>query len=373
MAIIETEFIDLAGALDLSAFWAENDACFDDTPHKPRCPISFSPDDHWLFEFLDIPSTLRYYQEKAYRDEMHRQANLLTREWVGREFFDEDTWSSAPRRIENLFECEFTYTENSTPWLTPSTDDPDEFNRILERAEKTDIRNWALPDEFLNEWEQRRRDGKILPSLGTGSRGPATIMTSVIHPETFFYWSHDRFDLLCRFRDILSRKMVELNRVLREFSEYTQPGWWITDDNSALFNVRLYRELCVPVLRAVLDEFAPGTASRYQHSDSAMSHLLDEQSALGINACNYGPTVDSGLIRKKLPHAVIHGQMPPMLLRNGSPDDIRRQVRQDFLKAGASGKLIITTAGSLATGTGVGRMLWMMSCVARETRYATQG
>ena len=114
---------------------------------------------------------------------------------------------------------------------------------------------------------------------------------------------------------------------------------------------------------------APGDARRYQHSDSAMGHLLDQQYELGIRDVNYGPSVDAGLIREKMPDAVIHGHTPPLLLRNGSPEEIRLRVISDFEKAGATGGLNVTTAGSLAAGTGVGRMRWLMWVVQNECRY----
>lgn len=369
MPILDPEFIERTAKLDVHAFWIENEACKAFTTSKPRCALSFSPDDHWVFEFLNVESTLRYYHDKAYRDEQHRQANQLLREYVGRAYFDEDSWETSPKRIENLFECEFSYVEGGTPWLTPPTDDPDEFSRILDRAEKIDIQSWALPEAFLQEWETRKAAGKPLPSLGTGGRGPATIMTSVIPTETVFFWLYDHPDLMARFRDLLAVKMVELNRVLRAFSGYAVKDWWITDDNCALFNKRLYHTYCAPVLRAVLDEFAPLGSRRYQHSDSSMGHLLDEQRELGINAVNYGPDVDPALIRSKMPEAYIHGQMPPFLLRNGSPDEIRERIVADFEKGGATGGMEITTAGSLAAGTGVGRMRWMMWVVQEHCRY----
>ena len=221
MAIIEPEFMELTAGLDLETFWAENNVCFPFTTAKPRCAVSFSPDDHWLFEFMQAPSTMRYFMDKAYRDGLHRQANALTRRYVGREFFDEDTWVNYPKRIENLFGCEFSYTEGATPWLTPATNDPDEFAAILDKAEKTDIAAWALPDDYRREWDERKAAGKPLPLLGTGSRGPATIMTSILHTETVFMWMADYPELMQRLRDILAVKMVELNRVLRAFSGNT--------------------------------------------------------------------------------------------------------------------------------------------------------
>ena len=367
--ILNPEFLALTRDLDPQAFWEENGRCERFSPDKPRCSMSFSPDDHWLFEALEVPSTLRYYQDKAYRDALHRQANEATQKYVGRAFFDEDTWETQPKRIENLFGCEFAYVEGSTPWLVSVTDDPADFARVLDRAEATELRTWALPEPFLAEWERRKAEGKSLPYLGTGSRGPATIMTSILSAESVFYWIYDHPELMRRFRDLLAEKMVELNRILREFSGFTGAGWWITDDNSALFNRRLYREYCFPVLRRVLEAMAPGNARRYQHSDSAMGHLLEMQYELGIREVNYGPTVDAALIRERMPDAWINGQMPPLLLRNGSPAEIRRQVITDFTKAGASGGLNIATAGSLAAGTGMGRMRFFMACVQEHARY----
>jgi hypothetical protein len=370
MAIIEPEFMELTRDLDVRHFWQENALCQGFRADKARCALSFSPDDHWLFEFMQVPSTLRYYQDKAYRDQLHRETNRITQEYVGAKFYDEDSWVNSPKRIENLFRCEFVYTEGGTPWLTPDTNDVDEFARILDEAEKTDMKKWALPEPFLQEWEQRRADGKPLPRLGTGSRGPATIITSVLHTETVFFWFYDYPELMQRFRDILMEKMVELNTVLREFSGNTTPSWWITDDNCALFNRKLYKEYCVPVLNRVLKAMAPGENTyRYQHSDSSMGHLLDFQRELGMNAVNYGPDVDAGLIREKIPAALINGQTPPMLVRNGTPAEIEARVISDFSKAGAGGGLTVTTAGSLAAGTGVGRMRWYMQAVQNNCRY----
>ncbi len=369
MSIIEPEFMELTAQLDLQAFWDEEQLCEDFTTQKPRCAAFFSPDDHWLFEFVKIPSTLRYYQDKVYRDDLHRQVNVLTQEYVGKTFFDEDTWEFTPKRIENLFGCEFEYHERGTPWFVSVTADPDEFSQILDRAAETDLKTWAFPENFLAEWETRQAAGQTMPLLGTGSRGPATIMTSVLDIKTIFFWFYDHPDLMARFRDLLAEKMVELNTLLREFSGNTQPDWWITDDNCALFNRKLYARYCVPVFEKVLAVMAPGDAPRFQHSDSAMAHLLEYQYDLGIREVNYGPEIDVALIREKMPSAMINGHIPPFLLRNGSPEEIKARISEDFGKAGATGGLTVTTAGSLAGGTGLGRMRWMMQVVQEHCRY----
>ena len=101
-----------------------------------------------------------------------------------------------------------------------------------------------------------------------------------------------------------------------------------------------------------------------------MGHLLDAQYALGIREVNYGPTVDVALIREKMPDALIKGHLPPFTLRNGSPEAIKTRIIEDFHKAGESGGLEVTTAGSLAAGTGVGRMRWFMLVVQEHCCYA---
>ena len=53
MPIIEPEFMELTQDLDVAAFWEENAQCRAFTTDKPRCALSFSPDDHWIFEFMD--------------------------------------------------------------------------------------------------------------------------------------------------------------------------------------------------------------------------------------------------------------------------------------------------------------------------------
>ena len=158
--------------------------------------------------------------------------------------------------------------------------------------------------------------------------------------------------------------MVEFNIILREFSGSIEPGWWITDDNCAY----LQPEAVSGVLLSGAGARVGGDGtwrSRGATSipDDAMGHLLEMQQALGLNSVNYGPTVDAGLIREKMPDAVINGQLPPFLLRDGSPQAIRERIIEDFRKAGTTGLMNVTTAGSLAAGARRGRMRRFMQVV----------
>jgi len=172
MPIIEPDFMELTRDLDLPAFWQENARSVELTAEKPRCPLSFSPDDHWVFEFMAVPCTLRYYEDKAYRDAVHRDVNRVTTEYVGRAFFPEDTWEFSPKRIENLFGCEFGYHEGSTPWLVPVTRDPAEFERILDRRNGPRWHAGRCRNLSGRSGNAGRRKRRVLPRSAPEAEGP---------------------------------------------------------------------------------------------------------------------------------------------------------------------------------------------------------
>ncbi|MEZ4613700.1 MAG: hypothetical protein R2838_26235 [Caldilineaceae bacterium] len=311
---------------------------------------------------------MRYYMDKAYRDDLHRQVNQVTQQYVGKTWFDEDTFQHSPKRIENLFGCEFSYYEGSTPWLTPTTEDPAEFARLLDQAEATDVATWSFPPEFLEEWEERRGAGKALPKLGTGSRGPATIMTSVLKPETVFYWMYDHPDLMTRFRDITGGE----DGGVQPHSAHLQ-----RQHHARLVDHRRQ-------LRPLQPRFTGSTASRcwtgcsmrwrrvtprYQHSDSSMGHLLDMQYELGIRRVNYGPEVDAGRIRAEMPARSSKARCRPSSCATAARRRSSGASSTTSAKPGAGGGLQVATAGSLAAGTGVGRMRWFMQLVQTHCRY----
>ncbi len=177
--------------------------------------------------------------------------------------------------------------------------------------------------------------------------------------------------LLQRFSDILAEKMVAFNRILRDFSGHDEAGWWITDDNSALFSPRLYATYCAPVLAVVLDDLAPGDAWRYQHSDSAMGHLHRPAACAGYSRRE----LRSGGGRRHHPRAVCRtpgyaGRCRLSCCATAARRRSKRAWPRILPRQVQAAGLELTTAGSLAAGTGVGRMRWFMLAAQARARYA---
>jgi uroporphyrinogen decarboxylase len=353
--------------VDFARFWQENAICrarpF--STDKPRAALALALDEHWLFGEMAPVSTLRYYQDHEYRVELNKRCNDRLERGIGYRAFAEEVRPRGPERIETLFGCREECTEGSTPWLVPSADSVEELAGILDKVEQSDLAGFFLPDGFRQEWEQRG-GGR----LGGDSRGPATIGTSVCGTQNYLTWLIDEPDLMDRFHRLLARGIVERDRLLREFSGNAAAGFGFRDDNSCLLSPHLYERFCLPVLATVFDAFSPAPADwRYQHSDSAMGHIMPLLRRVRLNGANFGPEVAIEDIRRELPDAMIHGHVPPFVLMRGTRAEIEQRVMRDFQVDGLAGQLVVTTAGSISCGTSIERMRWLMEIVDDHTCY----
>ena len=353
--------------LDVDAFWAENAECLAKPfrTDKPRAPLTLGLDDHWLLDEIRVPSTVRYYRDAEYRAEINRQGNERCQKEIGFRPFSESVSPPGPRRIEEVMGCRTEILEGGTPWLESGYETPEELSSALDEIERLD------GNEVL---ERALEGGRELPETGdervVWSRGPATIATSVLGTERFLTWLFDEPELMHRFFGVVERTLIQYHVSLAEAQGATLRGMAWLDDNCALLSPRLYEEFCYPCLKAVTEAFAPNPGdTRFQHSDSAMAHLLPILARLDLHGVNFGPTVSAELIRAAMPRTVVHGQVAPFTLRNGSFEAVREEVRRDFVAAGLEGGLVVTTAGSVPAGTSFESMRGMMRAVQEECRY----
>jgi len=364
------QFPFMTDPLDLNTFWQNNDEAAKQAPGKRRrIPIAFSVDDHYLIETLVIPSTLRFYKDFTYRMQEHRRMNDAMEAMLGRRFFAEETDEAPePVRFEVLMGAHWDLREGGTPWLESSVSDEHDLDRIIENAQKLDMRKDAFPEG----WSEKRRtyeasSGKRLKLGGGWARGPATMATSILGSTNTCLFMMDQPERMDAFFDVLGRKQLEWHLALMEATDNLHfDGYALADDNCCLFPPRQYERFCAPVLDRLFRTLAPEPAHRrYQHSDSAMGHLMPILRELGVNAVNLGPSIHPLEIRRAMPEAEIHGQLPPMTLRNGSPDEIVSAVRRDLDAVGHDGRMVACTAGSMAGGTPMENLLLYMWAVDR--------
>jgi uroporphyrinogen decarboxylase len=362
--------------LDCQEFWKENEKSFQPfSTDKPRVPLVFWLDDHFLLEEMVVPSTLKYYNDLQYRLEVNRQCNERLERKIGRQFFNEDPSEEnkpSPNRFEVIMGARWELTEGGTPWLESSVQDIEDVKKLINHVSRMDMKTAAFPED----WQEKRiryekETGKQLRLGGSGSRGPATMATSILGTTNTCMFMMDEPDVMKEFFSILTHKLVEYHEVLMTETEHdTRKGYTITDDNCYLFPPALYEMYCAPVLDKLFREFAPEEKHvRYQHSDSSMGHLMGILRELGVNEVNLGPEIHPLDIRKAMPKALIHGQIPPFTLRNGTAEQIINVVRRDIEAIGQDGGLVECPAGSVAAGTPLENLVVYMWAVDKYGRY----
>jgi uroporphyrinogen decarboxylase len=108
---------------------------------------------------------------------------------------------------------------------------------------------------------------------------------------------------------------------------------------------------------------------RYQHSDSAMAHLLPILGRLNLTGCNFGPTVLVDQIRKYMPKTRIDACLAPFTFMNNDQESIIKEVKRDCEMAREHRGLNLSTAGSINNGSLLTSMLTVMYAIQNYGRY----
>ena len=174
--------------LDVKAFWEENRRCADKpfSTDKPRAPIQYWLDDHWLLGYLKPDSWIEYYQNTEYAARLHRETNPVIEENVGLRPFRETPAPPPVRRLEHLLGAHTVLMEEGTPWLEPELETIDDVrDRVRQLTAWTDreLRETILETGGVIEPAVGGADGKP-PERSAMSRGPCTMATSVIEPRS---------------------------------------------------------------------------------------------------------------------------------------------------------------------------------------------
>lgn len=203
-------------------------------------------------------------------------------------------------------------------------------------------------------------------------RGPVTLACSIFGSENLLFLYYDEPELFERFGRVIGETILKMTRVLDEeagLSPDAARGFSFADDNCCLMTPDMYRVFGYPVLKMVFDRYSPARGDlRYQHSDSAMGHLLPILGELNLNGVNFGPTVLIPEIRKYLPEARIDGCIAPFTFMRNDVSQLTEETMRDIRDGFEYGGVNISTAGSINDGSSLESMRLMMSLIQNNRR-----
>lgn len=378
--LAETRAHDGLAPIDLERFWADQAVASADPfgPAIPQVPLGIMMSGECVYDELGVPEDYwRYDHDEAWRLELNKAYNDRAEAIVGRRLLDERPGDPsrcypAVKGLADVFEAKNVWHDWSW-WLQQSANTEDELAALLDRVEARDIRRFILPENWDEEKARLLALG-VQPPRYRGQRGPVTFATSIFGVENFIYLLADNEPLAARLRDAIVQTMLEIARVLDEEAgdtpETAPHGFYFADDNCCLLTPDMYEFFGFPVLEAVFSRYSPNPGdARYQHSDSAMAHLLPLFGRLNMTGVNFGPTVRVDEIRAHLPHAVIYGQLAPFTFSRNEEAGMIAEFLRDFEQARRHRGLMFATAGSINNGSRLTGMRLIMSAIQHFGRY----
>lgn len=376
--------------LDIERFWkdeeiAHEENCF--SKKAPQVALGIRMSNECVFAELGEDGQPWGYTPPEIRYELNCRYNEKAIKIVGRPLLDENKPSAprevtipAYRQIGEVFGGQYVFDGNTT-WLKGTLDGEESLEKKLDEIDlmlKTPgaFRHFVLP----SDWDERCRAvyekyGER-PSQLWGVRGPVTLATSVYGVENLLYLYYDNPELYTRFADTIADVLEAYIDLLIIESGHTKDnfdhGFNFNDDDSNLLSPEMYLAFGYRVLDRIFKKVSPNPEDRrYQHSDSAMGHLIPLLADFNLTGCNFGPTVTVQEIRKYMPRTRIDGQLAPFTFMRNNADDIRAEVKRDCLAAKENDArgLNLATAGSINNGSLLTSMRVVMETIQEFGRY----
>jgi len=369
--------------LDIEQFWkddalAHKDNCF--SKEAPQVALGIRMSEECVFAELGEEGRPWGYTEPKRRSELNKRYNDKAEKIVGRRLLQETFPSQeeafpAFRQIGEIFGGEYL-SDGNTTWLHGNCKTPQELEKMLDRVDRLDVRSFILPPNWESEKKRIFETYGKKPSQFSGIRGPVTLATSIFGAENLIFLLFDEPELAERFSKCICDIVLQYVHIFREEAGYDdqhfQHGFYFADDDSNLLTPEMYERFGYPVLKKVFEMTAPDPQDqRYQHSDSAMGHLVPLLGRLHLTGCNFGPTVTVSEIRRHMPGTRIDGQLAPFTFMNNDQEKIIAEVKRDceMAKEKDARGLNLSTAGSINNGSLLTSMRTVMAAIQKYGRY----
>jgi uroporphyrinogen decarboxylase len=358
---------------DIARFWendelAHRDNCF---YPAPQVALGIRMSDECVFAELGEEGDPWAYTELSRRIDLNRRYNDKSEKIVGKRllrenFLPEDARLPYVKRIGEVFGGEYIM-HNATEWLKESIEDEKALEKKLDEVEKMDLRAFMLPDNWESEKKRVYETYGVKPSPVHHIRGPVTLACSLMGTTEFLYFLADEEELAERFSNDIADVIIRMAEIMDEEAGLTGKdthGFSFADDNCCLLSPAMYEKFGYPVLKKVFARFSPDPEDkRYQHSDSAMGHLLPILGRLDLNGVNFGPTVMVPEIRENLPHARIDGCIAPFAFMRNEREELIAETKRDIEAGFRYGGVNISTAGSINNGSSLESMRLIMEVI----------
>ena len=369
--------------VDVEQFWkddqlAHEENCF--SKKAPQAALGIRMSDECVFAELNEEGDPWGKTDPARQSELNKRYNDLAEQIVGKRLLNEkfpapDEAFPVYKEPGEVLGGVSTF-EGGTFWLHSDIHTPLALEAQLDKIDRMNIRDFILPDNWESEKKRIFEKYGKKPGFFIDVRGPVTLATTIYGIEETVMLYYDAHELFLRFSETIKHVILEYIRIFAAENNVdvsAAPHYFcFRDDDCAMFTPDMYEEFGYPILKEVFETVCPlENHMRYQHSDSAMGHLLPILARLNLGGCQFGPNITVREIRKHMPKTRIDGQLAPFTFMGNDEEAIIAEVRRDceMARENDARGLRVMTAGSINNGSLLTSMRAAMYAVQKYGRY----
>ncbi len=314
--------------------------------------------------------------QKWLMEHIRTDAYSITGAWVG-------AWTD----FQNTFEagslgCEVVFPDDDIPWVGAGWVKTDADLRRLEamdfihsgiNARQIEYRRAMM--NVAEKYPVRFLGGPIFypganPALTHTSDGPFGVAGDLMGQSELFLGVYERSDFVRELLRIVTDKLIAwLDFCWQEEGLPTPKNFAWTDDLAVSLSAQTYRHLVLPFEQRLRFHF-DGYVSLHMcgKTDHMLEIFVDD---LKINELQgFGWQVNLDRVASVLGgQVVLLGNVNPMLIHSGTPEQVREAVRQIIEKLGHYGGLIIQDGNNIPPGSPLENINAMMEAAERYGRY----
>ncbi len=244
---------------------------------------------------------------------------------------------------------------------------------------------WGTSVEWWRRFGELARDtevtvggkpGRIEPApLSIGGEGPHMIAIDLAGTD-FYWWQVEYPEECCAFLSRITDGMIGAERRFRAIDPRPRTAYGIAEDSAQAMSAQMFRDFCLPYDERMFRAFGAGLADgRGMHmcgQSAHLHHILTGE--LGISSFNvFGHPVDPWTAAKNLGgRCRLWGNVSPMLMLKGSPDDVRSASARCLEAMAPFGGFTLGDGANVCPGTPVENINALVDAAERYGRPAEQ-
>ena len=329
-----------------------------------RAPVFLGIEARYLLHERGI--TFAEYFSDVKTQFIHQLENLKWRiENIPDDWFTRPVVTISPdfQNVTNASGCgaEIYWQENETPQAIPCISTIDDLVKHTMPEWRSTLwgkkLGWFFEMTRLAEDVRVTLNGEQIPiQISVGINADSPFMTAVdLIDSNFYTWILDAPAECKAFLEKVADRYIEVETEFRKISGRSQnDGLCYSDDSAQVISQDQYRDMCVPVGERLYDMFGnDGHDGRMMHMCGRNVHLheslLNDLHITQLTGYGSGNAPEEmGVLAGKV---LLHGNVDPMTLYEGTPNDVERETSKILEVLADSGGIVLGDGYNIVPGS----------------------